>query len=799
MPLLVTPRATASAARCPDVRQTLRARSVISGRQRWDVAILCGRPVLARLIETLLNDDEDIIEAHANPVTGRVLVLHDPGIPPQHIAGRVGEAVTRSVAYAQSCADRAIAPADTAHRTGAGRRRSTTTHVDGAAPPGDSSELPAAPRRIKRSTALVRGGTAAVVIAACGKFCVKLLARPLISFGLAAAATTAVVRKAWRRSNRPPRQPGEEAPRRNPLRRIIGRHKRQLGGAATLSALAQLAEMALYALVPSIVLLLARGESAFLARLGVAGVATQLPVLVGAAALACLTMAALGYGADVAWRRLGQTVEDDWRTRTYAHVQRLAPADLENERTSQVNSVLTEDISQLGGFVGTNLHDTVQLVTSLAVLVPVYLLLAPQLAWVAFAPIPLVAWLSFRFHERAVADHVASGEHRGRLHNRMADNLQAHSTIKASCTEEHETTRISELSREHREANRSTGRSAAAQSQMLRLSACSALVGTLLLGGRAVLSGQLASEAFGPLIEMPSNALARLTRLGAITDQYQRTLAALDRVERLHDLPVEQHAEGHRLPAQRVKGEIELRKVTFAYPGRPATLRDTSLIIEPGRTTAIVGATGAGKSTVAKLLMRFRHPDGGQVLLDGVDVRGLTLPDLRHAIGYVTQEPFLFDSTIAENIRYGAFDATDEQLVAAARTAGAHSFIAGLPAGYETLVGERGAALSGGQKQRISLARTILRDPPVVILDEATSAVDNETEAAIQQALETFGTNRTMIVIAHRLSTVRGADRIYVMGPGGLVTEQGTHDELLTLGGTYATLWKLQAGRQVTA
>jgi ATP-binding cassette subfamily B protein len=239
-----------------------------------------------------------------------------------------------------------------------------------------------------------------------------------------------------------------------------------------------------------------------------------------------------------------------------------------------------------------------------------------------------------------------------------------------------------------------------------------------------------------------------------------------------------------------VRGKIELRRVTFAYPGRPPVLRDTSLVIPPGRTTAIVGTTGAGKTTIAKLLMRFRHPDQGRVLLDGTDVRTLALSDLRRAIGYVTQEPFLFDATIAENIRYGTFSATEDQLVAAART---------LPDGYATRVGERGTALSGGQKQRIALARTILRNPPVIILDEATSAIDNETEATIQQALQVFGSDRTMVVIAHRLSTVQGADRIYVMGPGGLVAEQGTHEELVARGGTYTNLWKLQVGQPAPA
>lgn len=243
-----------------------------------------------------------------------------------------------------------------------------------------------------------------------------------------------------------------------------------------------------------------------------------------------------------------------------------------------------------------------------------------------------------------------------------------------------------------------------------------------------------------------------------------------------------------------MRGEIVLDEVTFGYPGRPATLDNLSLTIPAGRVTALVGATGSGKTTIAKLLMRFQDAESGRVLLDGRDVQELRRHDLRHAIGFVAQDPFLFDGSIADNIRYGSFGASDEAVVRAAAMAEAHTFITTLPHGYDTLIGERGAALSGGQRQRIALARAILKDSPVVILDEATSAVDNETEAAIQRTLHSFAADRTMVVIAHRLSTVRHADRIFVLDKGGIVAEQGTHDELLAQHGLYASLWQLQAG-----
>jgi ATP-binding cassette subfamily B protein len=815
MVLYASPPANTPMTRAAPPRATPRPRSVVAGRQRWDVRLLRGRPVLARLTEASLLAAPGIEAVSANPVTGRVLLRHDRTVSPREAAELLHRTVARvrEQARAYAADPSGAAPGRTpgsapgrapSQRAGAGRLGAGSAghrgDMDGVGA-GTGGWLP---------MLVGAGGLAAVAAAGGGPFLLSLLGRPLVTLGLAAAATAVVVRRAWRRSDRVQRQAEEAgagddartgataaAPRRHALRRVIGPNKRKFGVAALLSGFSQLAEMALFALTPSIVLLLASGGSTTLSGLGVAGVGGQLSLLVGAAGLACLAMAGFGYGAGVRWRQLGQDIEDDWRTRTYAHVQQVAPADLEHERTSRVNTVLSEDISQLSSFVGTHLHDVVQLGTSLALLVPMFLLLAPHIAWVAFAPIPLVSWLSFRFHERAVAGNVAAGEHRARLNSRVSENLNAHTTIKSAVTEEHEVASITELNQRCSEANRTTGRSAAIPPQILRLAGGSTLVGTVLLGGRSVLRGELSTTAFGPLIELPGIAMLRLSRLGSITDQYQRTLTAMERIERLHQLPVEPAAEGRPLPVEGVKGKIELRKVTFSYPGRPPALRDTSLFISPGRTTGVVGATGAGKSTIAKLLMRFRHPDQGQVLLDGDDVRGLALPDLRRAIGYVSQEPFLFDATIAENIRYGAFHADDGQLSAAARTAGAHTFIDALPDGYATLVGERGAALSGGQKQRIALARAILRDPPVIILDEATSAIDNETEAIIQRALEVFGADRTMVVIAHRLSTVQGADRIYVMGPGGLVAEEGTHSELVARGGTYTTLWKLQAGQPV--
>jgi ATP-binding cassette subfamily B protein len=242
-----------------------------------------------------------------------------------------------------------------------------------------------------------------------------------------------------------------------------------------------------------------------------------------------------------------------------------------------------------------------------------------------------------------------------------------------------------------------------------------------------------------------------------------------------------------------VRGEIELDRVEFAYFDRQPVLKQVSLHIPAGANIGIVGATGSGKSTLVKLLLRFYEPQQGEIRVDGIDIRDLVLADLRRCIGWVSQDVFLFHGTVAENIGYGSFDATSGEMIHAAKLAEAHDFILQLPQQYDTIVGERGQKLSGGQRQRLAIARALLKDPPILILDEATSAVDNETEAAIQKSLEVIIQNRTTIAIAHRLSTIRHCDRIYVMEHGQVV-EQGKHEELLARGGIYAGLWQVQSG-----
>ncbi|MCX5389114.1 ABC transporter ATP-binding protein/permease [Streptomyces sp. NBC_00094] len=745
-------------------------RSVTPGRQRWDVKLILGRPRTAEVLAATLRRIPGITEAQANPVTGGMLIRHDARLR----ATDIGRIVRRAVARVAE------------EPTGVGR-------------PAPARPAPApAPRAgsglVVGPVLAVGGGVAAGVALIKG----SALSRQLVAAAGVAAATAVVLRKAWRGTvdtSRAAAGPGAE---RHALLEIVGPHRRRLYRAAALSVACQAAEMALGTFLGWTGLVLIKGEAAPLVSLGLTTASAQLWGLAGLVAAACAAVAGLSYASTLQWRRLGQDIEHDWRGRTYRHVQHLELGHLEGERTSRVAGVLTNDVGQLGAFFAGPANDVLQLATSLALLVPAFLLLAPQIAWIAFLPIPVIAWLSLHHQKEAAAEYAVTGESRARLGSQVINSLEAGATVKSFCTEDYEAERIDELSEAVQESNRQTDRSTGRHAETIRSCTTASMAGTLLIGGRSVLNGTLRFEVFSPLIGLPQMLLMRMSRLGGIADQYQRTLASYDRVQRLRALPVE--ADGGdgdgdgTLDLAAVQGEIVLDRVTFAYPGRSTALKDLSLTVPAGQVTALVGATGSGKTTIARLLMRFQDAQSGRVLIDGQDIRGLRRHSLRHAIGFVAQDPFLFDGSIADNIRYGSFDASDEAVLQAAAMAEAHSFIATLPDGYDTLIGERGAALSGGQRQRIALARAILKDPPVVILDEATSAVDNETEAAIQRTLRGFAADRTMVVIAHRLSTVRHADRIYVMDKGGIVAEQGTHNELLAQHGLYASLWQLQAG-----
>ena len=413
----------------------------------------------------------------------------------------------------------------------------------------------------------------------------------------------------------------------------------------------------------------------------------------------------------------------------------------------------------------------------------------------AFLPVPVIVWGSIRFQRRLDPLYRDVRETAGDVSATVSTNLGGLTTIKAFTAEAREVERVRKVSQRYWDANRTAIRSSSAFVPLIRMAILAGFTSTLLLGGWFVLEGRLEVGLYTVLVFMTQRLLWPLTDLGETLDLYQRAMASTRRIFSLLEERGQQLPGLNALPRP-VRGRLELRGVRFGYADGPDVLSGLDLVVPAGETHAIVGTTGAGKSSLLRLVLRFSDPREGQVLLDDTDVRDLSWDSLRGAIGYVSQDVFLFHGTVRENLAYGRPEASDAEVREAARLAEASGFIEELADGYDTIVGERGLTLSGGQRQRIALARAILRDPAVLVLDEATSAVDNETEAAIQRSLKAVTAQRTALVVAHRLSTVRDAHRIWVLA-GGRVAEAGTHDELVAAGGIYAALWAVQTGDAV--
>jgi ATP-binding cassette subfamily B protein len=586
---------------------------------------------------------------------------------------------------------------------------------------------------------------------------------------------------------------------RHPLARLwhhAARHRGDVIGASVFSVLNKVFDLAPPLLIGVAVDIVVERQSSWLASLGVVDVKRQLLVLAAVTAVIWILESVFQYLYQVRWRNLAQTVQHELRLDAYAHVQGLEQAYFEDRSTGGLLAVLNDDVNQLERFLDIGANEILQVLTTVVLISGAFFVVAPDIAWFAMAPIPFIVWGTMRFQRLLEPRYAAVREQVGNLNASLSNNLSGIATIKAFTAEGRETQRIGADSEVYRERNREAIRLSSLFVPLIRMAILTGFTFILVLGGLRVLDGTLAVGVYSVGIFIVQRLLWPLTRLGETFDLYQRAMASTRRV--LDLLAVQPAIVSGPRRLERLRGELRFVATRFAYATGGDVLHGLDLEIPAGQTTAIVGATGAGKSTIVKLLLRLYDPTDGTVCLDGIDLRELALDDLRSAFGLVSQDVFLFHGTVRENIAYGRPDATDAQIVRAAQLAEAHDFITALPQGYDTLVGERGQKLSGGQRQRVCIARAVVADPPVLVLDEATSAVDNETEAAIQRSMAHIAQGRTTVVIAHRLSTVRNADRIHVL-EAGRVIESGTHTQLLELGGLYAALWRVQTGEAATA
>ena len=518
-----------------------------------------------------------------------------------------------------------------------------------------------------------------------------------------------------------------------------------------------------------------------------------------------ILLGATGAGAvaswieDWGWSVFAQRVQRDLRVDAYERLQDLELAYFTGQRTGDLMSILNNDVNALQTFLEDGLSATLWILATVGGIGVILIGLNLPLTAVTLLPIPLLAVFTLVFTRVIAPRYLSIREEIGDLNSRLENNVSGIEVIKSEGAEEFETARVAEASDEYLTANLSAIRIRITYFPGLNVIAGLGFAITFLVGGVWVLgrpvfglTGTLTPGAFVTFVIYAQQFLWPIIRLGDVVDDYERAKAAGRRVQGVLSRTPTVQDRPDAAPLDLADGAVTYDTVEFGYAGEPV-VTDVDFTVDGGTTIGVVGPTGAGKSTLLKLLPRLYDVDEGAVRIDDQDVRGVTLQSLRRAIGYVSQEPFLFFGTVKENIRYGTFDAGDDAIERAARRAQADEFIENLPDGYDTLIGERGVKLSGGQRQRLALARTMLKDPAILVLDEATSAVDTETEALIQTQLAEFAADRTTFVIAHRLSTVRTADRILVLNDGRVV-EDGTHEGLLGIDGLYANFWRVQTG-----
>ena len=563
--------------------------------------------------------------------------------------------------------------------------------------------------------------------------------------------------------------------------------------AVVCSILNKIFDLAPPALIGAAVDVVVKQEDSLIARFGVTDVFGQLLILCVLSVIIWGFESLFEYIYERLWRNLAQNIQHDLRLDAYDHLQDLELAYFEERSTGTLLSILNDDVNQLERFLDIGANEILQVGTTVIIISGAFFISTPDVAWMAMLPIPIILWGSIAFQTKLAPRYAQVREKVSLLNSRLANNISGITTIKSFTTEAYELERLKRESQAYRESNQQAIALSAAFIPLIRIVILAGFTAILLYGGMKVVEGDLAVGTYSVLVFLTQRLLWPLTRLGQTLDLYQRAMASTNRVMNLLDTPITIHSGNIAVPREEINGAITLENITFAYQNRKPVIKNLSLEIPAGKTIAIVGSTGSGKSTLVKLLLRFYEIEQGRITLDSRDIKDIFLADLRQAIGLVSQDVFLFHGTVRDNIAYGNAYEPRDKVIAAAKIAEAHDFITQLPQGYDTIVGERGQKLSGGQRQRIAIARAVLKNPPILILDEATSAVDNETEAAIARSLEKITRNRTTIAIAHRLSTIRHADCIYVLEFGQIV-EQGTHEELLAKQGVYNNLWRVQTG-----
>ena len=567
--------------------------------------------------------------------------------------------------------------------------------------------------------------------------------------------------------------------------------------AALCSTLNKIFDIAPEVLIGVAVDLVVEKENSFVASLGFGSIESQVLFLGLITFIIWALESLFQYIYSIQWRGLAQMVEHEVRVSAYDHSQRLGLSWHEEQATGNITAILNDDVNQLERFLNDGVNQIIQVIVSTICIGFIFFYISPLIASIAVLPVPIIFLVSFLFQKKLSPKYKNVRDKVGALNSSVFNNLIGIQTIKSFMTFKHEKGRVSELSKEYQKENIGAISISSAFVPVIRMGVLAGFLGTILIGSHMALSGTLAVGSYSVLVFLTQRFLWPFTTLGTLVDDFERSMASSQRIFDLLNTDVHIPEPKNPTKLDNLRSDILFDSISFNYPGGQTLFDEFSMHIKNGTSVGIVGDTGSGKTTLAKLLLRLYDPVSGAIKIGDSDIRDVSIESLRNKIGVVNQETFLFDGSIRKNIAYGNKDCEEDDIIRAAEQSQCTEFISSLSDGYDTIIGERGQKLSGGQKQRLAIARAIVRQPDILIFDEATSSVDNKTERLIQKTFMDIKQDRTMIIIAHRLSTIRNCDNIFVI-KNSRIHEQGTHDELMKNSNSfYAELWNIQTGKKL--
>ena len=560
------------------------------------------------------------------------------------------------------------------------------------------------------------------------------------------------------------------------------------------SAVNKLFDIAPEVLIGVAVDLVVKKNDSFVASLGFDTISEQVYFLGFITFLIWALESFFEYLYMIEWRGLAQKIEHKLRVDAYDHAQKLDLSWHEKQTTGNICAILNDDINQLERFINNGVNQLIQVLVSTVVIGLIFFYISPMIAMIAVLPVPIIFLISLFFQKRLSPRYKKVREKVGTLNASIVNNLIGIQILKAFITFSFEKNRINKISKEYQDANIKTISLSSAFNPIIRMGVLAGFLGTILIGSHMALNGTLAVGSYSVLVFLTQRFLWPFTSLSVLLDDFERSMASSNRIFELKSTHILIKDHSNAIEIENLKSDIMFENVRFFYNEKEPILERFNMHIPFGSSIGIVGDTGSGKTTISKLLLRFYDPQKGNISIGNIDIKDIKIGSLRKKMAIVTQEPFLFNSSIKDNISYGSENVDFEEIQNAAEKSQAIEFISKFENGFDTLIGERGQTLSGGQKQRISIARALLKKPDILIFDEATSSVDNKTEQLIQKSFFDAKEDRTSIIIAHRLSTIRNCDKIYVLKEGA-ICQGGNHDQLINQKESfYNQLWNIQTG-----